>query len=317
MRSLTVLRRIRSLVIPPAWTDVWICAYTDGHLQAAGTDAAGRRQYLYHTRWRDQRDRLKFDHVLEIAERLPAFRARVDRDLADRGLTRARVLAAAARMLDVGFFRVGTESYDTYGLATLRMEHATCADGTVTFLFLAKGEIEQEIVVRDPAVCAVVRSLKALADEGDLLRYHEDGAWSDVRSQEINDYLREAAGCEITAKDFRTWHATVLAAVGLAVSRNSLGRRRAVARVMREVSAYLGNTPAVVRASYVDPRVVEAFEAGVTISLDDLGEAAGRGRPATHGRVERAVIRLLRDRPAVRSRFAGLIPVRRGRRLFR
>ncbi|MEV0586146.1 DNA topoisomerase IB [Nonomuraea sp. NPDC050310] len=298
VRSVAVLRRIRALVIPPAWTEVWICADPAGHLQAAGTDAAGRRQYRYHDQWREQQDRLKFDRVLEVAERLPAFREQVDRHLAQRGLTRERVLAAAARMLDVGFFRIGTESYDTFGLATLRMEHVTCANGSVTCCYQAKGDISQEIVVSDPAVCSVIRSLKSKAGEGELLRYRTDGGWVDVRSQDINDYLRETAGCEITAKDFRTWHATVLAAVGLAVSKHSRGRR-AVARVMKEVSEYLGNTPTVARTSYVDPRVVEAFEEGRTIPLDSLGDGTDLGQPATHGAAEQAVIKLLRARRTV------------------
>ncbi|MFI6919774.1 DNA topoisomerase IB [Nonomuraea spiralis] len=259
VRDSTTLRRIRSLVIPPAWKDVWICPSPHGHLQAVGTDAAGRRQYRY------------------------------------------RVLAAAARLLDVGFFRVGGESYDTYGLATLRMEHVTCRNGTVTCSYQAKGDVSREVEVADPGACAVLRSLKALGTEGELLRYRRaKGGWDDVRSEDINDYLRELVGCEVTAKDFRTWHATVLAAVGLAVSRHApasgAARKRAVTRVMREVAEYLGNTPTVARASYVDPRVVEAYDQDRTIGavLTELGADADYGQLATHGTVERAVIDLIR-----------------------
>ncbi|WP_240506490.1 DNA topoisomerase IB [Thermoactinospora rubra] len=299
VRSPSTLRRIRALAIPPAWKDVWICASPWGHLQAAGTDSAGRRQYRYHDLWREQQDRIKFDRVLEMAERLPDFRRTVEEHLARRGLSRERVLAAAARMLDVGFFRVGTESYDTYGLATLRMEHVTCVNGGVLCSYQGKGEVPQEVEIADPAVCSVIRSLKSLRSEGELLRYRGEDGWADVRSQDINDYLRETIGCEVTAKDFRTWHATVLAAVGLAVSPRRT--RSAVARVMKEVAEYLGNTPAVARASYVDPRVVEAFERGRTIPVAELGAGADLGRPATHGAAERAVIELLRshagDRP--------------------
>ncbi|MFG3442609.1 DNA topoisomerase IB [Nonomuraea sp. NPDC047897] len=293
--------RIRALAIPPAWTDVWICASPDGHLQAVGTDAAGRRQYRYHDLWRAQQDRLKFDRVLELAERLPAFRKAVDQGLAGRGLTRERVLAAAARLLDIGFFRVGGESYDSYGLATLRMEHVTCSRSTITCSYRAKGDIPREVVVADPAACAVVRSLKGSGCEGELLRYRHAGGWTDVRSDDINAYLRETIGDDFTAKDFRTWHATVLAAVGLAVSTpaarvGSTARKRAVARVMREVSEYLGNTPTVARESYVDPRVVEAYGKGRTIApvLTELGADADFGGLATHGAVERAVVDLIR-----------------------
>ncbi|MEZ0074801.1 DNA topoisomerase IB [Planotetraspora sp. GP83] len=296
VRNASTLRRIRSLAIPPAWTDVWICGSPDGHLQAVGTDSAGRRQYRYHDVWRRQQDEAKFDRVLSTAERLPAFRERVAKDLRGDGLTRERVLAAAARMLDIGFFRVGGEEYtDSYGLATLRTSHVKCRDGEVVCKYLAKGRKEREQVLADSDVCAVVG---ALSDHrGELLRYQTDEGWADVRSADINAYLREVFGTEVTAKDFRTWHATVLAAVGLAVSKpvhSTAGRKKAVSRVMTEVSEYLGNTPAVARASYVDPRLVELYERGKTISLEGLGKDTDQGQLATHGPVEEAVIALLR-----------------------
>ncbi|MFC5815959.1 DNA topoisomerase IB [Nonomuraea harbinensis] len=298
VRDHATLARIRALTIPPAWTDVWICASPHGHLQAVGTDAAGRRQYRYHDLWRQQQDEAKFDRVLELADRLPAFRKSVDEQLRGRGLTKERVLAAAARLLDIGFFRVGGESYDSYGLATLRMEHVVCSRNTITCSYPAKGDVPREIRVADPGACRVVRSLKSLSAEGELLRYRGENGWVDVRSEDINDYLRETIG-EFTAKDFRTWHATVLAAVGLAVSRmaeSDTARKRAVTRVMREVAEYLGNTPAVARASYVDPRVISAYEADKTIghALTELGAGVDPGKLATHGKVERAVINLLR-----------------------
>ncbi|WP_345563135.1 DNA topoisomerase IB [Nonomuraea rosea] len=301
VRDRALLDRIKALAIPPAWNDVWICPSPRGHLQAVGTDAAGRRQYRYHDVWREQQDRAKFDRVLEVAERLPAFRKTVDDQLGGRGLTRQRVLAAAARLLDIGFFRIGGESYDSYGLATLRMEHVTCSNGTITCSYPAKGDIAREVEVADPGACKVLRSLKALGEEGELLRYRRKGGWSDIRSEDINDYLREIIGYEVTAKDFRTWHATVLAAVGLAVSKpagagGQAKRQRAVTRVMREVAEYLGNTPTVARASYVDPRVVEAYDQEKTIAaaLTELGADADFGQLATAGTVERAVIRLIR-----------------------
>ncbi|MBO4273199.1 DNA topoisomerase IB [Microbispora triticiradicis] len=308
VRDRAALLRIRALAIPPAWTDVWICARPDGHLQAVGTDSAGRRQYRYHDEWRRQQDEAKFDHVLEIAERLPAFRERVARDLRGEGLGRERVLATAARMLDIGFFRVGGEEYtDSYGLATLRTSHVKCGDGRVVCRYLAKGRKEREQVLADAEVCEVLTALSK-GHRGELLRYRADegadeGAWVDVRSSDINAYLRDAFGSDVSAKDFRTWHATVLAAVGLAVSRparSGAGRKRAVSRVMKEVSEYLGNTPSVCRASYVDPRLVALYEKGRTIPLERLAEDA-EGGLATHGPVEEAVIALLRQAPSRRS----------------
>ncbi|GAA3832960.1 DNA topoisomerase IB [Sphaerisporangium flaviroseum] len=294
-----VLARIRGLGIPPAWREVWICRYADGHIQAVGTDTAGRRQYRYHDVWRDEQDRAKFDRVREMARRLPAFRERVDKDLQARGMTRERVLAAAARMLDIGFFRVGGEEYDSYGLATLRMEHVTCHRGRVTCVYPAKGGKRREVEMMDADVCKVITSLHRSGEEGELLRYRSGSGWVDVRSEDINGYLRDILDFEVSAKDFRTWHATVLAAVGLAVSSrasNRTGRKRAISRVMNEVSDYLGNTPAVARASYVDPRVIQAYEKGRTIerSLSELGADADFGQLATHGGVERAVMALLR-----------------------
>jgi DNA topoisomerase-1 len=303
VRDPSTLRRIRSLAIPPAWTDVWICAAADGHLQAVGTDSAGRRQYRYHPLWREQQDQAKFDRVLSVAERLPAFRERVTKDLQAQDLSRERVLAAAARMLDIGFFRVGGEEYtESYGLATLRTSHVACRDGQVVCSYPAKGGKKRTQVLADSEVCAVVEALSRR--KGELLRYESDKGWVDVRSSDINDYLREVFGMEVTAKDFRTWHATVLAAVGLAVSkrvRSTAGRKRAVARVMAEVSDYLGNTPAVARASYVDPRIVELYMRGTAIALEGLGRDTDPGGLATHGPVEEAVIGLLRRARGRRS----------------
>ncbi|MEV4376330.1 DNA topoisomerase IB [Streptosporangium sp. NPDC049644] len=275
---------------------MWICRDPTGHIQAAGTDAAGRRQYRYHDVWRAEQDRAKFERVGELAERLPDFREKVQADLEQKGLTRDRVLAAAARMLDVGLFRVGGEVYESFGLATLRMEHVICSASRVVFSYPAKGGIPREVEITDPGVCKVVTALRKAGDEGELLRYEHDGTWVDVKSDDINAYLRDRFDTEVSAKDFRTWHATVYAAVGLAVSkrvRTRTGRRKAITRVMKEVAEYLGNTPAVARASYVDPRVIAAYEKGKTIerALAALGEGGG---PATHGAAERAVVVLLK-----------------------
>ncbi|MGW0197847.1 DNA topoisomerase IB [Nonomuraea sp. NPDC003201] len=300
VRDHRTLGRIRALVLPPAWHDVWICRSADGHIQAVGTDAAGRRQYRYHDAWRAEQDRIKFDRVAKMAERLPRFRERVADHLTRHDMSRERVLAAAARMLDIGFFRVGGETYDTFGLATLRMEHVTCDKDRVMFSYPAKGGKAREVELRDADVCKVVIALHRTGEKGDLLRYQADGAWVDVRSDDINDYLRKVMDFEVTAKDFRTWHATVLAAVGLAVSvraRSRTGRRRAVTRVIREVADYLDNTPAVARASYVDPRVIAAYHRGHTInrSLTKLGSDTAEGQLATHGTTEQAVLSLLHN----------------------
>jgi DNA topoisomerase IB len=302
-----ILTRIRSLVIPPAWEDVWICVDPLGHIQAVGTDAAGRRQYRYHDLWREQRDQAKHDRVLGFGAALPRIREVVCRHLEGRGLTRDRVLAAAIRLIDLGFFRPGGEEYaeenGTFGLATIRKEHVSLSQGQLVFEYLAKGAKQREQAVAEDQVCAVVRSLRRRRDGGDqLLVYRSGPRWHDVTAADINDYLREVSGGDYTAKDFRTWHATVLAAVGLAVSERAAGReasrKRAIARVVREVADYLGNTPAVARASYIDPRIVEQYEEGRTIAaaLGELGKDCDFGDLATRDHAEKAVLRLLARR---------------------
>jgi DNA topoisomerase IB len=301
------LSRIKALVIPPAWEDVWICPAPCGHIQAVGTDAAGRRQYRYHDLWRDLRDREKFDRAVEFGRELPHIRAVVDRHLHGNGLTRDRGLAAALRLIDLGFFRPGGEEYaaenGTYGLATIRREHVTCSrNGQITFEYIGKSGRQREQAVVDRSVFSVVRSLKLRrsgAEYDELLVYRSGKRWHNVTAGDINDYLRELSGDDFSAKDFRTWHATVLAAVGLAVSvpaaESQAARKRAVARVVQEVADYLGNTPAVARASYIDPRVIELYEEGITIApaLADLGKGQEFGGAATHGRAERAMLDLL------------------------
>jgi DNA topoisomerase-1 len=269
------LQRLRELVIPPAWRDVWISPDPRGHIQATGVDAAGRKQYLYHPQWRIARDAEKHEHVLDVAARLPALRRRINTDLGGRGLGRDRVLAAVVALLDMGAFRVGGEEYaggddPTYGVATLRPEHVRGRKGCVVLEFPAKGGVEQACEVSDERVCDVLRALRRrrLGSER-LFAYWNGRGWHDVRSDEVNEYLREASGTDMTAKDFRTWHATGLAAAKLARegARGSPTRRkRTVAAVMREVAELLGNTPAVARASYVDPRVVDLYHDGQVVA---------------------------------------------------
>ena len=311
------VERIKSLVIPPAWEDVWICPLANGHVQATGVDARGRRQYRYHDAWRTQRDLEKHDRVLEFAARLPAARERLLEHLRSTDeLTRERVLACAVRLIDVGFFRVGGEQYaeenGSYGLATLRKDHVrVLADGVVELEFVGKsGKLWQRSVV-EPEVVDVVRRLKRRRGGGpELLAFRLDGRWVDVKSGDINAFLREVTDCEATAKDFRTWSATVLAAVGLAVSTQAAAsptaRKRAVTRVVKEVAEQMGNPPAVCRSSYLDPRVIDLYENGTTIAgdLGVLGEDAAHGEPAFQGAVEAAVLQMLRDEPE-QQRLAG------------
>ncbi|MEV7130740.1 DNA topoisomerase IB [Streptomyces sp. NPDC093260] len=300
------LARIRGLVIPPAWRDVWICGRANGHLQAVGTDAAGRRQYLYHPQFRAEQETAKHEHVLDVAEVLPTVREAVEGHLRDRGLTRTRVLATAVRLLDLGFFRIGSDRYadlnSSYGLSTLLRDHTRCVNGTVLFTYTGKHGKEVVRTIADPAACRSLRALRRRRTGSErLLAYRDRGCWRDISGDDVNLYLKELAGLEITAKDFRTWHATVMAAVALAVSRpvvaGESARRRAIARAAREVARYLGNTPAVCRASYINPRVIELYEEGVTVAeaLPYLGNESSYGIPATQGPAERAVLRMLRD----------------------
>jgi DNA topoisomerase IB len=308
------IARIEALVIPPAWNDVWICPLPNGHIQATGVDAAGRRQYRYHDVWRTQRDRLKFDHMITFGRALPALRERIAGDLEQDGLGRTRVLACATRLLDLGFFRIGTEGYaeqnQTYGLATIRKEHVAIHGDVVEFDYVAKSGKQRIQSIVDPSVVVVVKALRRRRSGGpELLAYQRDGGWYDVRSADINGYIKDVTGGDFSAKDFRTWNATVLAAVALAVSREATSptaRKRAIARTFQEVSHYLGNTPAVCRASYVDPRVVDRYLAGVTIAhaLERLGADAQEGHLGTQGEIEWAVLDLLEDAPTTGLREA-------------
>jgi DNA topoisomerase I len=301
----SVIERIRELAIPPAWEDVWICPYPMGHIQATGTDAAGRKQYRYHDRWRERRDRQKFESMEEFARALPQLRRRVERDLMLDGVPRERVLACAARLLDRGFFRIGSEDYaeenDTYGIATMQKRHVTVSDDVVTFDYEAKGGQRRVQAIGDPVIADLVGTLRSRRGGGEeLLAYKNGRRWLDVRSSDINEYVKEVAGGDFSSKDFRTWSGTVLAAVALAVSgmatRSKTARKRAKARAVKEVARYLGNTPAVCRASYIDPRVFDRFDGGVTIGgvLPDLIEDVGPW-PDVQGAVEEAVLDLIEN----------------------
>lgn len=272
-----VLARCRSLAIPPAWKDVWICPTPNGHIQAFGYDAAGRGQYIYHPQWRKRRDRAKHDHVLEVAARLPAARRRTIAALALEGMPRERALALAFRLLDLGYFRLGREVYaatnESYGLATLLKEHATVQrDGSVRFTFPAKSGRVRDLVIDDAAVTSAVSLLLARRGGERLLAWRTSErpvAWRELTSADLTAHVKEMLGEDASPKDFRTWHATVLAARGLAdvgpAPRSDRARRSAAAQVVRDVAEELGNTPAVCRASYIDPRLFDLWERGSTI----------------------------------------------------
>jgi DNA topoisomerase-1 len=302
-----VLDRIDALAIPPAWQEVWICPWPHGHIQAVGTDAAGRRQYRYHDAWRKQRDREKFERTVEFGQALPHLREVVNRDLDRRGLDLRRVAAVGVRLLDIGCFRVGNaeyaEEHETFGIATLRHDHVAVAHGEVTFSYQAKGSIDRTVTVRDAQIHRAVRSLRRRRSGHDeLLAWKKKDEWVNVGASDLNDYIKSVAGEQFSAKDFRTWSGTVLAAVALAttaVSTNSeRSRQRAVAAAIKEVAEYLGNTPAVCRSSYVDPRIIDRFEAGdtVAVAVPKLAEEPDRHRLAC--RAEAAVLALLTDHAA-------------------
>jgi DNA topoisomerase-1 len=305
VRDRETLERIRSLVIPPAWRDVWICTLPNGHLQAVGTDQAGRRQYLYHPVWRVRRDLEKFDNMLDFARALPDLRKKVAADLEGEELTRERVLACALRLLDRGFFRIGSETYaeqnETYGLATMRRDQVAVAGDELVFDYPSKGGKRRVASVVDPEVREIVTRLRRRRGGPELLAWRDRGRWVDMRSEDVNRYLHELTGDDFTAKDFRTWNATVLAAVApsasWSVARSRTARDRAISRAVKEVAGYLGNTPAVCRRSYIDPRLFDRYRSGRTVAgaLEHVGEIDEIGEPA-HQAIERAVLELIEER---------------------
>jgi DNA topoisomerase-1 len=278
--------RILSLVIPPAWIDVWISPYPNGHIQATGVDAAGRRQYLYHADWRLRGDRLKFDRVLELAATLPAARRTVTIDLRRDGAPRERVLAGAFRMLDTAGLRVGSERYalehGSYGLTSLLGAHARVSGGdTVKLHFPAKSGQEWSSEHRDPELAELIALLKRRGPRARLLAWKDGAAWHPLTPADLNADVRARTGGDFTSKDFRTLHGTIAAAASLARTgpkASETGRKRAVAEAMRVASDVLGNTPAIARSSYVDPRILDRYRRGETIELGSRGspEAALR-----------------------------------------
>lgn len=289
--------RIRALVIPPAWQEVWICPHPRGHLQATGIDVAGRRQYLYHPAWRERRDEEKFARVAAAARLLPAARRRIAADLDLPGVPLERAAATAARLLDLGAFRIGNDYYadanGSFGLSTLERRHLRRSGDRLTFRFPGKSGVQHTVVIEDPLSVAAIEAMRARRGSPRLFAYRGPSGWFDLSSGHVNSYLADLFGGVFTAKDFRTWHATVLAARELAITgpaASATARKRAVRAAVVAVSGYLGNTPTIARASYVDPRVLDLYESGTTIR-----EALGRTRPerASQATLERAVLGLL------------------------
>ena len=267
--------RIRSLAIPPAWQDVWICPWPNGHIQAIGTDAAGRRQYLYHPDWRAKRDELKFDRVKVAGTRLAKARERIIDDLRAEGMPLARAAATATRLLDLGYFRIGSDAYadanGSFGLTTLERRHVRRQGKDLVFSFVGKSGIEHSITISDPHVIESLNLMRRRRGGSTrLLAYKGEARWADLDATAVNAYISQMVAEDLTAKDFRTWHATVLAAVALAESEEKgttkASQKRAVKAAVEEVAAYLGNTATIARKSYIDPRVIDQYEAGVTIA---------------------------------------------------
>ena len=290
--------RLNAVGMPPAYERCWFCPKPNGHIQATGYDEAGRKQYLYHERWQQRQAERKFELVREFALELPKLRRAVTADLRRPGMPRERALACAVRLLDLGFFRVGSEVYaeenESFGLATVRREHVTIGKREVVFDFPAKSGQRRIQSIRDAAARRAIEEMyQRRGGPEDLLAYEEGKEWRDVRSDEINEYIHEHIGDRFTAKNFRTWHGTVLAAVELAGEekpRSQAAAKRAIKRAVDQVSDALGNTPAVCRASYIDPRVLDRYRDGVTIKPP--ASTNGKLTAKARRQIEKEVIQL-------------------------
>jgi DNA topoisomerase-1 len=312
------LARIRSIVIPPAWTDVWICPRSDGHLQAVGRDARRRKQYRYHPRWRAVRDRTKYDRMIAFAKALPGIRRRVREDLRRPGLPREKVLATVVQLLESTQIRIGNEEYArenrSYGLTTLRDHHVEISSTRLRFRFRGKSGNIHEIAITDRRLARIVRRCQEIPGQ-ELFQYiDEKGETRSVDSGDVNDFLREISAADFTAKDFRTWAGTVLACValrGLAAARTQHEARKNVVRAVAEVAERLGNTPSVCRKAYIHPRVfdryLEAHAAGLTVRSAVFPAAGEKRRTSTTTSIrldvdEAAILRLLREPPHSNNR---------------
>lgn len=298
IRNAEVLRRIQRLAIPPAWTDVWICPQANGHLQATGRDARGRKQYCYHADWRQRRDENKFEHMQAFGKALPRLRAQVQRDLRSPGLPRAKVLAAVVRLLEATLIRVGNDEYArsnrSFGLTTLRNRHVRVRGKAIQFDFTGKSGKRHTIGLADQQLARIVSKCHDLPGQELFAYVDEAGQVRDVTSQDVNDYLHEHMGEEFTAKDFRTWAGTVLAAIALRNCEIASRQREAKMNITAAIEAVahtLGNTPAVCRKSYIHPAILDCYLDGRTIGASKAGSAPGRSLSMRAH--ESAVLRLL------------------------
>ncbi|QEH37122.1 Eukaryotic DNA topoisomerase I, catalytic core [Aquisphaera giovannonii] len=304
------LSRIRSLAIPPAWTGVWICPHETGHIQATGRDARGRKQYRYHPRWRTTRDDTKYGRMVAFSRVLPRIREQTDADLKLPGMPRRKVLAAVVRLLELSLIRVGNDEYArtnrSYGLTTIRNRHASVQGSTIRFKFRGKSGVAHEIEVDDPRLARIVRRCQELPDQ-ELFGYvDEDGVVRDVSSSDVNEYLREIAGEQFTAKDYRTWAGTVLAALALQEFESfdsDAQAKKNVVRAIERVAERLGNTPSVCRKCYVHPAVIDSYLDGSMIKA--LQKRASRAIDESKGTLrpeEAAVMALIQNRLALEGR---------------
>ncbi|WP_195162570.1 DNA topoisomerase IB [Mesorhizobium sp. NBSH29] len=264
-----VLGRIRSLAIPPAWNDVWICADEDGHIQATGRDLRGRKQYRYHPRWSSCRDEVKYSSLVAFAEALPALRRSVDTDLRRRGLPRDRVVASVIWLLDNTMIRVGNAAYardnKSFGLTTLRDRHVTITGGTLRFAFKGKSGKQWQLQLTDRRIAKVVRGAQEIPGQHLFQFLDDDGTRHPIRSQDVNGYIRATTGVDLSSKHFRTWGGTVTAATLLAkteLPESKAGQSRVLNSVVDQVASHLGNTRTVCRNCYIHPMVIEAWESG-------------------------------------------------------
>jgi DNA topoisomerase I len=301
-----VLERIKTLAIPPAWTEVWICPFTDGHIQATGRDAKGRKQYRYHPRFREVRESTKYEHVVAFADALPAIREKVQEHMALRGLSREKVLATVVHLLETTLIRVGNDDYakqnNSYGLTTLKNRHVSVNGSEVRFRFTGKSGKQWSLRVRDRRIAKIIKACQELPGQ-ELLQYvDEAGSCQDVTSGDVNDYLKEITGKDITAKDFRTWAGTVLAAMALneLESFDSAAQaKRNLRAAIEKVAGKLGNTPTICRKCYVHPEVLNSYIDGkLVLELKEKAESELRGDVQSFKPEEAAVLALLRSRLA-------------------
>lgn len=308
VRNPRTLRRIEELVIPPAWTDVWICPDPHGHLQATGLDQRRRKQYLYHPRWREVRDTTKFEKLLDFARALPKLRKRVNADLRLRGLPRDKILATVVKLLEVTRIRIGNDEYaesnKSYGLTTLRNRHATVRGAKVCFDFVGKSGVRHEIDFHSPRLAAIIKKCQDLPGQK-LFEYHDDdGTIRSISSSDVNEYLREITGEDFTAKDFRTWGGTLLALQTLQdceCSDSVTGRKRNVVAAIKTVAEELGNTAAVCRKCYIHPAIIDAYLNDLPLTRKTCRATSPRITRIRLTDTEQAVVKLLRRQSSTRT----------------